>query len=86
MNEYFNSCADSPDYNSVWAIREQNTTVIMFYHVPKGFKSRNLVGCICRDDKIRLDPRCLIHHLPGNYVKDKKRLADFSRVDELVVP
>jgi hypothetical protein len=85
MQEYFYSPADNPDYNTVWNIREQNTAVILFHNVPNGFKSRNLVGCICRDNIIKLDPRCLIHHLPNNYVNDKENLLKLYTIDDIII-
>jgi hypothetical protein len=84
MIEYF-SKADSPDYNSVWGIREQNTAMILFHNVPDGFTSRNLVGCTYKDDIIKLDHRCLIHHLPNNYVKDRDNLSKLYTVDSVIV-
>ncbi|MDR2604518.1 MAG: hypothetical protein LBC55_04090 [Desulfovibrio sp.] len=86
MNEYFSSCADNPDYKTYWGIREQNTAVILFHHVPTGFKSRNLVGCIYQDNTIKFDPRCLIHHLPNNYVNNDGWLSQIYTVDELIIP
>ena len=85
MKEYFDSRADNPDYNTVWNIREQNTAVILFHNVPNGFTSRNLVGCVYKDDKIKLDKRCLVHHLPNNYVNDKNNLSKLYKIDDIIV-
>jgi hypothetical protein len=85
MLEYFDSRADSPDYNTVWGIREQNTAVILFHNVPIGFKSRNLVGCIYKDGIVNLDPRCLIHHLPDNYVNGKINSAKLFTIDDVII-
>jgi hypothetical protein len=84
MYEYFNSRADNPDYNTVWGIREQNTAVILFHNVPNGFKSRNLVGCIYQNNEIKLDRRCLIHHLPNKYINDKDNLLKLYRVEDVI--
>lgn len=86
MMEYFDSGADNPDKNSVWPIREQNTAVIFFHNVPSGFTARNLAGCIYQNDAVKLDPRCLIHHLPNNYVNDKEHLAKLYTVDDVIIP
>jgi hypothetical protein len=85
MLEYFDSRADSPDYNTVWGIREQNTATILFHNVPPGFTSRNLVGCTYIDSKIMLDSRCLIHHLPNSYVNDKINLAKLFTIDNIII-
>lgn len=85
MLEYFDSRADNPDYKTVWCIREQNTATIMFHNVQKGFTSRNLVGCFVYHDKIQLDSRCLIHHLPNNYVNDEQNLSKLYSIDDIII-
>lgn len=83
MMEYFDE-AHNPDYKNTWNIREQNTAVVLFHKVPKGFKSRNLVGCTHYGGKIKVDERCLIHHLPNKYVEDKENFSKLYKVDDII--
>lgn len=85
MYEYFSSKVYNPDYNTFWPIREMATATISFHHIPKGFKSRNLVGCIKNNDKINFDSRALIYHLPDKYVKNKDNLKKLTEIDKIII-
>jgi hypothetical protein len=55
---------------SNWAIRERAAIGPIFDDVPGGFTSRNVVPLLHDPgDEWRLDPRCLIEHLTGNYTR-----------------
>ena len=83
MHEYFSGKAYNPDFNPVWPIREMSTATISFYNVPKGFTSRNLLGCVMKNDKIHVDERALIHHLPNKYVADEENLKKILPVNQI---
>lgn len=84
MTEYFLGKAYNPDYNPVWPIREMCTSTILFYNVPKGFTSRNLVG-VFKNNNIIIDERSLIHHLPDKYVSDNENLKKLKTVNDIII-
>jgi len=49
-----------------WGIREIANQGLTFCKVPDGFQSRPMVGYDVMNQ--RIDPSCLIHHLPNTYV------------------
>lgn len=64
MQEHLTGGSASPDFGP-WLIRETATQGLTFSKVPKGFRSRNLVGYDLSQGHI--DPAALIHHTPNNY-------------------
>jgi hypothetical protein len=65
MAEHLAGTSSNPDCGR-WGIRERAAQGLTFHNVPKGFKSRNLVGYDLARGEI--DPDCMIHHLPNTYV------------------
>ena len=48
-----------------WEAREKAAQGLTFSNVPAGFYARNVVPYLPMER--RVDPRCLVHHLPNNY-------------------
>ena len=69
MAEYLQMPASAIDQTN-GGIREKANQGLTFWNVPPGFQSRPMVGFDVK--KQRIDPRCLIHHLPKTYVMDPK--------------
>ncbi len=65
MREHLDGRSSNPDFGQ-WGIRERAAQGLTFQNVPPGFTSRNLVGYNL--DRCEIDPDCLVHHLPNNYV------------------
>jgi len=86
MLEYLLSPTHNPDVGS-WGIREKAAQGITFTNVPAGFTSRNLVPFDV-DSIDKINPDCLIHHLPNNYANNpitsfgKISLCNLINVDE----
>jgi hypothetical protein len=85
MAEYLQMPASAIDRTN-WGIREKANQGLTFWNVPPGFQSRPMVGYDVMNK--RIDPRCLIHHLPNTYVMDPKEplgnvaLAELLRFKE----
>jgi hypothetical protein len=80
LDEHLSGPSSSPDFGR-WRIRERAAQGITFLNVPRGFTSRNLIGCLSGDP--RVDPRCLIEHLPANYVADPSSPLARFKVDDI---
>lgn len=64
---------DSSNPNAgMWHIRERASQALTFVDVPEGFRCRYVVPMDIATK--RLDERCMVHHLPNNYVFDPKSL------------
>jgi hypothetical protein len=81
--EYFSAPLPSVE-DSIWGVRETAAGGVTFLNVPEGFTSRNLVGY--RLDESRIDPECLIHHIPNNYADDPHTAFGKVRIADLVAP
>ncbi len=65
MEEYL-QMPDKEIDKTKWGIRERANQCLTFWNVPPGFQSRPMVGYDVTSQ--RIDPRCLVHHLPNSYV------------------
>lgn len=66
MIEYFSGSTYSPN-SGVWGIQEKAAQGLTFANVPKGYTTRNLIPYEL--DILKIDERCLIHHVPNNYAQ-----------------
>lgn len=64
-------------------VRERAAAGPLFYHVPPGLKSRNVVPVLIEGGRQRLDPECLVEHLPGNYSRDPGSAFGSLKLDDL---
>ncbi len=69
MEEYL-EMPDAEIDKTNWGIREKANQGLTFWKVPPGFQSRPMVGYEIKNQ--RIDPHCLVHHLPDSYVVDPK--------------
>jgi hypothetical protein len=81
MGEYLNSLACTPDFGE-WGIREKATQGLTYVEIPKGFFSRNLIGCNFK--KREVDPGTLVHHLPNNYTNNATSMFGKIRIQDLI--
>ena len=77
--EYLQMPASEIDKTN-WGIREIANQGLTVWKVPDGFRSRPMVGYDVMNQ--RIDPRCLIHHLPNTYVAVPRREAGKNDADE----
>ncbi len=70
MEEYLSMPAAEID-KTKWGIRERANQCLIFWNVPPGFQFRPMVGYDVNSQ--RIDPRCLVHHLPNSYVTDPEK-------------
>jgi len=66
MLEHLNGSTYSPN-SGVWGIQERAAQGVTFANVPKGYTTRNLIPY--KIDSLKIDERCLIHHVPNNYAQ-----------------
>ncbi|QWD78218.1 hypothetical protein [Polynucleobacter sp. MWH-Svant-W18] len=66
MQEHFQGPSYNPNFG-VWGIQEKAAQGVTFLNVPKGYTTRNLIPYALND--LKIDTRCLIHHLPNNYAQ-----------------
>jgi hypothetical protein len=67
-----------------WPIRERAATGPTFDDVPAGFPSRNVVPVYgSANDGFRLEPTCLIEHLPNTYTSGAESPFGRIRVEDL---
>ncbi len=88
LEHLWSSPARSPLLSGVirWPIRERAATGPIFDDVPPGFGSRNVVPVqALRVGEYRLDPRCLIEHLTGNYSRSGAAFGKI-RVEDMFLP
>ncbi|MBD2189807.1 hypothetical protein H6F41_16880 [Pseudanabaena sp. FACHB-723] len=82
MEEHLNNSCH-PDFG-IWHIREKAAQGITFLNIPEGFISRNLIGYNTLLQEI--DQRCLIHHLPNNYVNNQNTPFGKVPIRNLISP
>lgn len=66
MIEHLSGPTYSPN-SGVWGIQEKAAQGLTFSNVPKGYTTRNLIPY--QLDSMKIDERCLIHHVPNNYAQ-----------------
>ena len=66
MLEHLSGSTYSPN-SGVWGIQEKAAQGLTFANVPKGYTTRNLIPY--KIDSLKIDERCLIHHVPNNYAQ-----------------
>ena len=81
MEEYLRM-PDSEIDKSPWGIRETANQYLTFWNVPPGFESRPMVGYDVNSQ--RIDPGCLVHHLPNTYVVHPKEPLGKVPLAELI--
>lgn len=81
MEEHLAGSSSSPESGG-WGIRERAAQGLTFAAVPSGCYSRNFIGHDLR--ATRVDPDCLIHHLPNNYANDAASVFAKIPVAELI--
>jgi len=81
MTEHLHGPSSIPEYTP-WGISEKAAAGLTFMNVPNGCYSRNFVGYEAKEK--RIDPSCLVHHLPNNYSEDLNSPHGKIKIDELV--
>jgi hypothetical protein len=84
MLEHLGGPSSHPDFGP-WRIREKAAQGVTFAKVPAGFYARNVFPYQAKAR--RIDPRCLIHHLPNSYANSTDPENPFAKTpyDELLV-
>ena len=86
MQVHLNNHSSHPNFGQ-WGIPEKATQGLTYFNFPKGFRSRMVIPYNESQDQI--DPRCLIHHLPNNYInraEPSDRLASVPVAELLRAP
>jgi hypothetical protein len=81
MREHINGPSSVPEYTP-WGISEKAAAGLTFINVPYGCYSRNFFGYDLKQK--RIDPDCLIHHLPNNYLENLQSPHGKVSISELI--
>ncbi len=84
MLEHLSGLTYSPN-SGVWGIQEKAAQGLTFANVPRGYSTRNLIPY--KIDSLKIDERCLIHHVPNNYAQPEPngKIVITESVDNLLV-
>ena len=82
MSEHLSGPSSIPEYTP-WGISEKAAAGLTFMNVPDGCYSRNFIGYESKHK--RIDPSCLVHHLPNNYAENLNSPHGKIRLEELII-
>ena len=84
MLEHLSGSTYSPN-SGIWGIQEKAAQGVTFANVPNGYTTRNLIPY--EVNSLKIDERCLIHHLPNNYAQPgaNGKIVITALVDTLLV-
>jgi hypothetical protein len=93
LAEHLDGPTSNPDFdhsdNGLFRIqghdmRARAAMGLSFAHVPKGFRSRNVLPF--NKETLQIEPYSFVHHLPDNYTNNPNELAGKVPVNNLFIP